>query len=135
MGRYLLRRLGFALLLVFIVSSASLLLTRLAPGDITTDQALTLDPDARERLRADLGLDRPLAAQYLSWLAGVVQFDFGRSLLYSRPVSTLVSPCWTSAWPGSAKASSSLRSSQFSRFSPGFGFRRISSHSPFILSP
>ena len=49
MGRYLLRRLGFALLLVFVVSSASLLLTRLAPGDITTDQALTLDPDARAK--------------------------------------------------------------------------------------
>ena len=44
MGRYLLRRLGFALLLVLVVSSASLLLTRLAPGDVTTEQALVLDP-------------------------------------------------------------------------------------------
>ena len=43
MGRYLLRRLGFALLLVLVVSSASLLLTRLAPGDITSEQALVLD--------------------------------------------------------------------------------------------
>jgi len=91
MGRFLLRRLGFALLLVFVVSSAALLLTRLAPGDFTIDQALTLDPAARERLRAELGLDQPLAVQYLSWLRGAVQFDFGRSLLYSRPVSTLLS--------------------------------------------
>ena len=37
MGRYLLRRLGFALLLVFVVSSAALLLTRIAPGDFATD--------------------------------------------------------------------------------------------------
>ncbi len=44
MGRYLLRRLGFALLLVLVVSSAALLLTRLAPGDFTTDQAFALDP-------------------------------------------------------------------------------------------
>ncbi len=90
MGRYLLRRLGFALLLVFVVSSASLLLTRLAPGDFTTDQALTLDPDVRARLRAELGLDRSIAAQYFTWLTGALHFDFGRSLLYSRPVGSLV---------------------------------------------
>lgn len=90
MGRYLLRRLGFALLLVLVVSSASLLLTTLAPGDITSEQALLLDPAALAKRRAELGLDRPLAEQYLVWLRGAVQLDFGRSLLYSRPVSTLV---------------------------------------------
>lgn len=84
MGRYLARRLGFALLLIFIVSSAALVLTRLAPSEIE------LDPAARARLRAELGLDRPFAAQYLSWLGGVVRFDFGRSLLYSRPVNALL---------------------------------------------
>ena len=90
MGRYLLRRLGFALLLVFIVSSASLLLTQLAPGDITTETAIVLDPEARARLRAELGLDRPLLVQYASWLGGLARLDFGRSLLYSRPVSSLL---------------------------------------------
>ncbi len=90
MGRYLLRRLGFALLLVFVVSSAALLLTRLAPGDFTADQAFTLDPAARERLRAELGLDQPIAMQYAKWLAGAIHFDFGSSMLYARPVSTLV---------------------------------------------
>jgi peptide/nickel transport system permease protein len=90
MGRYLLRRLGFALLLIFIVSSASLLLTRLAPGDATTDQALAIDAVSRDRLRADLGLDRPLASQYLSWLGGALRLDFGVSVLYARPVSTLI---------------------------------------------
>lgn len=84
MGRYLARRLGFALLLILIVSSAALVLTRLAPSEIE------LDPAARARLRAELGLDRPFAAQYLSWLGGVVRFDFGRSLLYSRPVNALL---------------------------------------------
>lgn len=90
MGRYLLRRLGFALLLVLTVSSASLLLTHLAPGDITSEQALLLDPAALARRRAELGLDRPLAVQYLTWLGGAVRLDFGRSLLYARPVNTLI---------------------------------------------
>ena len=90
MGRYLLRRLGFALLLVFVVSSAALLLTRLAPGDFTTDQTLTMDPATRERLRAELGLDRPFLSQYVFWLGGAIRFDFGQSMLYARPVSTLI---------------------------------------------
>ena len=89
MGRYLLRRLGFALLLVFVVSSAALVLTRLAPGDFTTTDP-SLDPAVRARIRAELGLDRSPAAQYFSWLGGAVRFDFGRSLLYSRPVGALV---------------------------------------------
>src|SRR6478736_3516822 len=91
MGRYLARRLGFALLLVLVVSSSALLLTRLAPGDFATEQGLNLDAASRERLRLDLGLDRPITQQYLSWLGGVVRLDFGTSLLYSRPVSAIVS--------------------------------------------
>jgi len=90
MGRYLARRLAFALLLVLVVSSSALLLTRLAPGDFAAEQGLDLDAASRERLRLDLGLDQPIAQQYLSWLGGVVRFDFGTSLLYSRPVSAIV---------------------------------------------
>ena len=90
MARYLLRRLGFALLLVFVVSSASLVLTRLAPGDFTMEQGLNIDETMRARMRAELGLDRSLPAQYLSWLGGVARLDFGRSLLYSRPVTSLI---------------------------------------------
>jgi len=90
MGRYLLRRLGFAVLLVLTVSSASLLLTRMAPGDITSEQAFVLDPASLAKLRAELGLDRPLLIQYATWLRGVVQLDFGRSLLYARPVNALI---------------------------------------------
>ena len=90
MERFLLRRLGFAVLLVFVVSSSALLLTQLAPGDITSETALGMDAATRARLRAELGLDRPIAVQYVSWLSGVAQLDFGRSLLYSRPVNTLL---------------------------------------------
>jgi peptide/nickel transport system permease protein len=91
MGRYLLRRLAFALLLVFVVSSAALLLTQIAPGDFASAEGAQLSVEERERLRESLGLDRSLASQYLSWLGGMARFDFGRSLLYSRPVSAIVS--------------------------------------------
>ena len=90
MGRYLIKRLGFALLLVFIVSSAALLLTRVAPGDFGEIQCIGLSMEECDRLRASLHLDRPIAVQYVDWLGGLLRFDFGQSLLYSRPVSTMI---------------------------------------------
>ncbi len=89
MIRFATRRLVFALVLVLVVSSSALVLTRLAPGDFTTEQP-TLDAEARDRLRRYLGLDRPILDQYLDWLGSAVRLDFGRSLLYSRPVSELL---------------------------------------------
>lgn len=90
MGRYLIRRLGFAVLLVFVVSSAALLLTRIAPGDFASAEGLDLSAEQREQLRETLGLNRSIMGQYISWLGGVTRFDFGHSLLYSRPVSAMV---------------------------------------------
>ena len=88
---FLLRRLLFAVLLVVAVSSASLLLTRLAPGDYASE---SLGIDARRERLAEMrqryGLDRPLAAQYGDWLVRAVHLDFGRSLLYDRPVRDLI---------------------------------------------
>jgi peptide/nickel transport system permease protein len=88
---YLLRRLAFAALLIFTVSSASLILTRLAPGDyITETLGVTASPDTIARARARYGLDRSVASQYFDWLGRAVRFDFGRSLAYDRPVSDLI---------------------------------------------
>jgi peptide/nickel transport system permease protein len=89
--RYLARRVAFAVFLVFAVSSASLVLARLAEGDYVSG---TLGVEARretmEQLRARYGLDKPIAAQYADWLGRALRFDFGNSLLYDRPVRELV---------------------------------------------
>jgi peptide/nickel transport system permease protein len=91
MVAYLARRLLFALFLVFAVSSASLVLVRLAPGDYATE-ALGIGAHAAavEQTRHRYGLDRPLAAQYADWIAHAVRFDFGRSMAYDRPVRDLI---------------------------------------------
>ena len=81
-GRYLLRRVLFALLLVFIVSSAALLLTLVAPG--------AFDPDDDWTPTRNPAFERPIVVQYLDWLSRAVRFDFGESLLYSRPVADLL---------------------------------------------
>jgi peptide/nickel transport system permease protein len=91
MAAYLARRLAFAAFLVFAVSSSSFLLTRLAPGDYVTE---SLGIDARretiERTRARYGLDKPITEQYRDWAGRAVRLDFGRSLLYDRPVTDLI---------------------------------------------
>jgi len=89
--RYLLRRLLFAILLVYAVSSASLVLSRLTPGDYASE-ALGFDagPEAIAIARARYGLDRPFGAQNADWIRGTLRFDFGRSLAYDRPVADLI---------------------------------------------
>jgi peptide/nickel transport system permease protein len=89
-GRFILRRALFAVLLVFVASSSAFILTRVASGNVSADQSLGMDAATRARLRAEMGLDRPLATQYADWLAHIARLDFGRSIVFSRPVGELL---------------------------------------------
>jgi peptide/nickel transport system permease protein len=90
MIRFLARRLLFALLLVVSVSSGALLLTRLAPGDVTSNLGAFARPEEVARTRARFDLDRSPAAQLGGWALRAVRFDFGDSFLYNRPVGGLI---------------------------------------------
>jgi peptide/nickel transport system permease protein len=88
---YLVRRLVFIVFLVFFVSSAAMILARLAPGDYFTESmGLTGRPETIAQARARLLLDRPVLEQYRDWLAHAVRFDFGESMMYGRPVRDLI---------------------------------------------
>jgi peptide/nickel transport system permease protein len=89
-GRFLARRLVFALLLVVAVSSSALLLTRFAPGDVTTELGPRARPDEIARTRARFDLDRSPVAQLGGWALRAARFDFGDSFLYNRPVGGLI---------------------------------------------
>jgi peptide/nickel transport system permease protein len=89
--RYVARRVAFAVVLVAAVSSASFVLTRLAPGDFAIESlGPSASRDAIERERARLGLNKSIGEHYREWLAAAVRFDFGSSWLYGRPVRGLV---------------------------------------------
>lgn len=91
MTRFLARRFAFALFLVLAVSSASLLLVRLAPSDfVAISAAGHASVEAMAKERARLGLDRPLLGQYAGWLAAAARLDFGYSMQYGRPVRDLI---------------------------------------------
>jgi peptide/nickel transport system permease protein len=79
---YLARRLAFAVATVLAASVLSFLLVHASgssPGAITAGAGATPAQVAAENLR--LGWDRPLAAQYLSWLGGAVRGNLGVSLI------------------------------------------------------
>lgn len=71
---------------MLLVSSAALILATLAPRD----SAFVADPAALQAERRRLGLDRPLVEQYATWLSRGVRLDFGDSLRFGRPVSSLI---------------------------------------------
>jgi peptide/nickel transport system permease protein len=94
MTRFLLGRLGHAALLLLAVSLLSFLFFQLAPGDYFADARLNpqISPATVAGLRAQYGLDRPLAEQYALWLRSVARGDLGFSFAYNLPVSALLWP-------------------------------------------
>jgi peptide/nickel transport system permease protein len=91
MLRHLARRTVIGLGLVLAVASLTFVLLSLAPGDPARFWA---GPGAGEAelaaARRALGLDRPLAARYLTWLGEFVRGDWGISLSQQRPVSRVL---------------------------------------------
>src|SRR5712692_7960585 len=63
-------------------------LLRLVPGGATT--ALlgeNATPEQAAALKHSLGLDRPIALQYVQWVGGALRGDLGKSLLNQTPIS------------------------------------------------
>lgn len=91
MARYIGGRLGVIVLQVLVIATAVFILFRLVPGDPAT---LILGSEATasqvEVLREQMGLNRPLPAQYLSFITGLFRGDLGMSTSYSEPVTTVV---------------------------------------------
>lgn len=90
MGRFFLRRLIFAVVLLVCTSSAALFLTRLAPGDVTAQLGPRASLSEIESTRVRFNLDRSPVSQWLLWAGRAVRLDFGDSFLYNRPVGPLV---------------------------------------------
>ncbi|QBX35762.1 ABC transporter permease [Paracoccus liaowanqingii] len=88
---YIAKRLLIALPTLLIVSMLVFGLQHLLPGDPVLAMAgEERDPETLARIRASLNLDQPIPIQYLRWLGGVVQGDFGTSLRTGEPVSALI---------------------------------------------
>jgi peptide/nickel transport system permease protein len=87
MFKFVVRRLVLSIPILLLVSIMVFGLIHLIPGDparVILGQEAT--PEAIAGLRHELGLDRPLVVQYLTWLGNVLRGDLGRSLADRTPV-------------------------------------------------
>ncbi len=91
---YFRRRLLHLVLVFFLVTFASFMLVNLLPGDIIdtilADDYAADDPELRQEIAADLGLDQPLVIRYFLWLGDLVQGDFGRSYVTGKKITDLL---------------------------------------------
>src|SRR5437867_9548207 len=88
---YVLKRVGFAVLMLIGVSLILFGIMRLAPGG---PEAVLIggefSEEAAAQIRQRLGLDRPLLLQYVTWAVAALRGDLGRSFKTGDPVATLV---------------------------------------------
>ena len=93
MGAYAVRRLVWLPFLLLIVTFVTFALLRAGPGDpVQVWLGQHQNDEVRQRIRAQLGLDDPLAVQYLRYVEGIVtRLDFGESFRYrNTPVRELL---------------------------------------------
>lgn len=92
---YVLKRLLASILVLLAMMFLVMLIMELIPGD---PAALMLGENATqemvEKLRHQLGLDRPILNRYLEYIWNVAHGDLGRSIREMAPVSTLLKETW-----------------------------------------
>jgi peptide/nickel transport system permease protein len=88
---WVLKRVGVSLVLVWVVASIVFLAIRFVPGDpaelLLAQGGASPDPDSVAQLHEQLGLDRPIAVQYVDSLRNLVHGDLGQSLQDQSPVA------------------------------------------------
>jgi peptide/nickel transport system permease protein len=92
-GKFVLKRIGLALVTLFIVTTAIFFMTHILPGNAAER---ILGPFAEREnviaLEKKLGLDKPIYVQYTKWLGDALSGDLGESVQFRSPVSDLLIP-------------------------------------------
>ncbi len=87
MAGYILKRLISALPVLFGISIIVFVIMAMIPGDpATAILGSYATPENVEKLKRDLGLDKPMMQRYFIWLGNMLQGDFGRSFSLNRSV-------------------------------------------------
>ena len=93
MGKFVLKRIGLALVTLFIVTTAIFFMTHILPGNAAER---ILGPFAEREnviaLEKKLGLDKPVYVQYSNWLGEALSGNLGESVQFRSPVSDLLLP-------------------------------------------
>ncbi len=91
MLKIILKKVGQVVIVMLLISFFSFAIIDLAPGDISS---MYISPDMTEEeiaiVKANLGLDRSMPEQYLSWLSEALKGNFGQSLSYKQPAMPML---------------------------------------------
>ncbi|MBR1584571.1 MAG: ABC transporter permease [Clostridia bacterium] len=93
MIKYVLKRIGMALLTLLIITFVLFLLVRIMPGNPFPSERMSAEQIANKR--AEMGLDDPILTQFVRYMGNVLQGDFGKgtSLYNGAPIKTVLSTC------------------------------------------
>lgn len=98
MARYVLRRLGLAVITLFILSVVVFVISAVLPGSV--GRAILgpfADQESVNKLNDELGVNGPLIQRYWDWVSGAVRGDFGDSYKFKQPVMDFIpTALWTS---------------------------------------
>jgi peptide/nickel transport system permease protein len=92
---YLVRRFFLMLLTLFGISVLIFTMLRVVPGniaDILFDAAGMIDVKEKAKLERDLGIDKPIAVQYIAWADGLAHGDLGYSYVSEKPALQEILP-------------------------------------------
>ena len=97
MFAYVIHRVLIMIPTLIAISAITFIIIQLPPGDYLStyiaeleSQGENVDQAKIDALRSQYGLDRPLIEQYVVWVVGLLQGDFGFSFEYQLPVSDVV---------------------------------------------
>jgi peptide/nickel transport system permease protein len=89
--RYLINRIIVLIPVMFVVATVVFFLVHLIPGD---PASVVLGPNATPsdvmKVRAQMGLDKPIPVQFVIWLSRIIQGDLGDSLFLGRSVTQAI---------------------------------------------
>jgi peptide/nickel transport system permease protein len=91
----MIRRFLLMILTLFGMSVLIFVMLRVVPGnivDILFDSAGMVNPDDKKRLEEELGLDRPIVQQYVSWITSMMKGDLGYSYVSEKPALDEILP-------------------------------------------
>lgn len=92
MGKFILKRLGQMVLVLIAVSVLIFAMVRITPSDpvASMTNGKNVSEETKQELRAHYNLDKSYPEQYVIWITGVLQGEFGESYTYKQDVDFLI---------------------------------------------
>ncbi len=89
--KYILKRVCYSLITIFVISIFAFLIVHLLPGDpVRAMMGSEADQEAVEAMREQLNMNKPLIQQYWLWITNVFRGNLGRSLVLGQDIKSLL---------------------------------------------